>query len=204
MGPSSALKPTPCSAARQAPRRMDISEGGGASLGTSSGLWAHVPTKLRAVIQFSDLLSLVRRRNRAAAAKAAVAATFRSRAASPACVMAEAEAMGSADDLETDANCILCCTPADEFVFLACGHEMCRGCLQKHMTKRSAGRFCPSCFARDVLTYEMLWIRGAKPTNAQVPRYRSACLPRAAPLPQLAAHNRRACGSAAHFPRRSS
>ena len=91
---------------------MDISEGGGASLGTSSGLWAHVPTKLRAVIQFSDLLSRVRRRNRAAAAKAAVAATFRSRAASPACVMAEAEAMGSADDLESDANCNLCCTPA--------------------------------------------------------------------------------------------
>ena len=110
-----------------------------------------------------------------------MAAIFRSRAASPACVMAEAEAMGSADDLESDANCNLCCTPADEFVFLACGHEMCRGCLQKHMTKRSAGRFCPSCFARDVLTYEMLWVRGAKPTNAQVPRCRSACLPRAAP-----------------------
>ena len=180
---------------------MDISEGGGASLGTSSGLWAHVPTKLRAVIQFSDLLSRVRRRNRAAAAKAAVAATFRSRAASPTCVMVEAEAMGSAIDLESDANCNLCCTPADEFVFLACGHEMCRGCLQKHMTKRSAGRFCPSCFARDVITYEMHWVRGAKPTSAQV---RAAALHACRLQPQFAAHSRRACGSAAHFRRRSS
>ena len=33
----------------------------------------------------------------------------------------EAEVMGSAIDLESDANCKLCCTPADEFVFLAWG-----------------------------------------------------------------------------------
>ena len=115
-----------------------------------------------------------------------MAAIFRSRAASPACVMAEAEAMGSADDLESDANCNLCCTPADEFVFLACGHEMCRGCLQKHMTKRSAGRFCPSCFARDVITYEMHWVRGAKPTSAQV---RAAALHACRLQPQFAAHS---------------
>ena len=113
----------------------------------------------------------------------------------------EAEVMGSAIDLESDANCKLCCTPADEFVFLACGHEVCRGCLQRHMTKRSAGRFCPSCFARDVITYEMHWVRGAKPTSAQV---RAAALHACRLQPQFAAHSRRACGSAAHFRRRSS